>query len=39
MKLWQFSHVGHVNGVNGKVDINTFNGSAADWERWLMELD
>lgn len=39
MKLWQFSHVGHVNGVNGKVDINTFNGSAADWERWLMGLD
>ncbi len=34
-----FSHVGRVSGVNGKVDINTFNGSAEAWERWLEEFD
>jgi len=39
MRLWQFSHVGRVSGVNGKVDINTFNGSAEAWERWLEEFD
>ena len=39
MRLWQFSHVGRVSGVDGKVDINTFNGSAAAWQQWLDELD
>lgn len=39
MRLWQFSHVGSVSGVDGKVDINTFNGSAAAWQQWLDELD
>lgn len=39
MRLWQFSHVGRVNGVEGKVDLNTFNGSATDWKRWLEEFD
>lgn len=23
--LWQFSHCGHVNGIRGNVDLNTFN--------------
>lgn len=39
MRLWQFSHVGRVSGVDGKVDINTFNGSAAAWQQWLDELN
>ena len=39
MRLWQFSHIGRVSGVDGKVDINTFNGSAATWQQWLDELD
>ena len=39
MRLWQFSHIGRVSGVDGKVDINTFNGSAAAWQQWLDELD
>lgn len=33
--MWQHSHEGAVSGINGPVDLNTFNGSAADFERWL----
>lgn len=32
--LWQHSHEGAVNGANGPVDLNTFNGSRADFEAW-----
>lgn len=39
MRVWQFSHVGRVSGVDGKVDVNTFNGSLEDWRRWLDEFD
>lgn len=33
--IWQHSHKGSVNGIDGPVDINTFNGSAAEYRRWL----
>ena len=32
--LWQHSHEGAVKGITGPVDINTFNGSKADFEKW-----
>jgi len=34
-QLWQYSHRGGVDGVDGNVDMNTFNGSRDDWRRWL----
>lgn len=33
--LWQHSHISHVRGIEGNVDMNTFNGSRAEWEDWL----
>ena len=33
--LWQHSHNGRVNGISRPVDINTFNGSRADFEQWV----
>jgi lysozyme len=33
--LWQHSHKRHVKGINGNVDLNTFNGSRRDWIEWL----
>lgn len=33
--LWQHSHVGRVPGIKGDVDLDTFNGSAEDFARWL----
>lgn len=35
--LWQHSHKGRVLGLRGPVDLNTFAGSDADFERWLKE--
>lgn len=32
--FWQFSHTGKVDGIDGKVDENVFNGSAADLRRF-----
>ena len=37
-RLWQHSHLGRVPGVNGKVDMDTFNGSREQWEAWLKNL-
>lgn len=37
--LWQHSHKGRVNGINSDVDINTFNGSRAEFEAWVAEGD
>ncbi len=34
-RLWQHSHIGRVPGVRGHVDLNTFNGSRAEWAAWL----
>lgn len=33
-QFWQYSHRGRVDGISGAVDLNVFNGSVADWERW-----
>lgn len=33
--FWQFTHSGKVPGVEGKVDVNTYAGSEADWLLWL----
>jgi lysozyme len=32
--FWQYTSTGLVPGVAGKVDINVFAGSAADWGAW-----
>ncbi|WP_108485204.1 GH25 family lysozyme [Oceaniglobus ichthyenteri] len=33
--FWQYSGTGLVPGIQGKVDLNTFVGSPADWQAWL----
>lgn len=33
--FWQHSHISHVPGIKGKVDLNTFNGDMALWEKWI----
>lgn len=33
--FWQSTHAGKVNGVEGHVDINAFNGSRSEWEKWI----
>lgn len=33
--LWQLSPDGRVEGIRGDVDINVFNGSKADFKRWV----
>lgn len=35
--LWQHSHQGAVAGLRGPVDLNTYAGSAADFERYCSE--
>jgi lysozyme len=34
--LWQHSHKGILDGANGLVDINTFNGTREEWENYLI---
>lgn len=36
--FWQHSHKGKIKGANKHVDLNTFNGSRADWEAYLKKL-
>lgn len=33
--FWQYSGTGRAPGVDGAVDLNTFNGSARQWRNWL----
>lgn len=33
--FWQYDHHGKVAGINGDVDLNVFNGSRQDWNRFL----
>ncbi len=33
--FWQYSGTGTVPGIPGKVDLNTFAGSAQDWARFV----
>lgn len=37
--LWQHSHNGRVRGISKPVDINTFNGTRAQYHEWLNSLD
>ncbi|MFN3501900.1 MAG: glycosyl hydrolase, partial [Allorhizobium sp.] len=32
---WQYSGSGLSQGVNGKIDLNVFYGSVADWQNWV----
>ncbi len=34
-QLQQYSHHGRVDGINGDVDLDVFNGNEKDWELWL----
>ncbi|MCY1382632.1 Glycosyl hydrolases family 25 [compost metagenome] len=34
-QFWQYTSTGLIPGIPGKVDINVFAGSAADWQGWL----
>jgi lysozyme len=34
-RFWQYTGTGLIPGITGHVDINVFNGSRADWRRWL----
>ncbi len=36
--MQQFSHWGTVNGIDGEVDLNVFNGSRKQWEQWLEQF-
>lgn len=36
--LWQHSHESHVDGIDGPVDLNTFNGDSSSWAAWLSEM-
>lgn len=33
--FWQYSGSGLSQGVNGKIDLNVFRGSVADWQNWV----
>jgi lysozyme len=35
--FWQYTGTGDVPGIRGKADINVFNGTVADWQKWLRE--
>lgn len=37
-KFWQYTGTGRIDGVEGNIDINTFNGSAGDFYRWLRSV-
>lgn len=33
--FWQYTGTGRAPGVAGRIDLNAFAGSEADWQRWL----
>ncbi len=33
--IWQYSHWGSVDGIEGDVDLNLFYGNGLQWKRWL----
>ena len=37
-QLQQYSHWGRVKGMWGDVDLNVFNGSQEQWDKWLQDL-
>jgi lysozyme len=34
-RFWQYSATGLIDGIEGKVDLNAFSGSRAEWAAWL----
>lgn len=34
-RFWQYSMTGLIDGIEGEVDLNTFNGNRAEWAAWL----
>jgi lysozyme len=37
-QMQQYSHWGRVKGIWGDVDLNVFNGSQQQWDKWLKDL-
>ena len=37
-QMQQYSHWGRVKGIWGDVDLNVFNGSREQWDKWLQDL-
>ena len=35
--FWQYTGTGEVPGIKGDADINVFNGTEAQWRRWLAQ--
>lgn len=35
--IHQYSHWGTIDGIDGEVDLDVFNGDCEKWERWLRE--
>ena len=33
--MWQYTTAGRVSGIEGKVDLNAFYGSSAEWAKFL----
>ena len=33
--LWQYSQKGELKGINGKVDMDVFNGNEDDFKKWI----
>lgn len=33
--IWQYSHWGNVEGVDGDVDLNLFYGNSTQWKQWI----
>ncbi len=36
--FWQYSHTGALQGIEGDVDLNTFNGDYSDFDRYINEI-
>ena len=34
-RFWQYSMTGLIDGIEGEVDLNPFNGNRAEWTAWL----
>ena len=34
-RFWQYSMTGLIDGIEGEVDLNLFNGNRAEWAAWL----
>lgn len=35
--MWQYTTTGRVRGIEGNVDLNTFNGNSRNWRRFLKQ--